>query len=54
MCLDRTVEGIKRSAQQWWHLRGEREVEGLQSGPHDPSVDLGEKEDDTATVGVRT
>ena len=51
MRIDRAIEGGKVVRKAWWRLRGETQVEGLESGPQDARVDLGEEERDAAAVG---
>ena len=51
MRIDRAVERSKRRAQGWRYLRGETEVEGLESRPDDAGVDFGEEQSHASAVG---
>ena len=48
--IDGAIQGGKCCAQAWWGLRGEAQVERLESGPQDASVDFGEEERDAPEI----
>ena len=53
MSVDRVVQGTEGRAQGRRCLRREPDVQGLQAGPQDASIDLGEKERDATPVGCQ-
>lgn len=51
VCVDGVIERSKCSAQGGRYLRGETEVEGLESGADDAGVDFGEEEGHASAIG---